>query len=365
MKPLSLYFHLPFCLSRCSYCSFCSQTDLGLTEPYVRALVREIRAVGRRLKKHRVITVYFGGGTPSLVGAERIALLLAEVKNAFCCDGQMEISLECNPATVGEDNAFAFVQAGVNRFSVGLQSAEDATLKLLGRAHTSADFTDTVRALRRAGAVNISADLIIGLPSETGETLVKSADFALKTGVTHLSAYGLSVEEGTKLYQSGYRVDEDLCADGYRMLVEYLKAQGFMRYEISNFSLPGKECRHNQSYWNLTDYYGFGASAHSLLSRRRFFHSDDVSGYIASPFALVSEEKLSAEEEEQELLMLGLRTESGVSVSELKSRFGCDFMQKYGERARALAPYLILDGDRVRFSDEGFYLSNALLARLL
>lgn len=391
---LGIYVHIPFCLRRCGYCSFASQTDYGLEEAYFTRLDEEIAgfegceatclspvSAGEKpgFGKQRggsacdflletehcsVDTIYFGGGTPSSVSPGRLAGALRAICGRFLLESDPEITMECNPATVEKEVAEAWITAGFNRFSVGLQSANDRTLERIGRLHRAADFTRTMAVLRAAGAQNLSADLILGLPGEGVKDVERSARFALDSGIVHLSAYGLSVEEGTPLCASGYRVDEDLAADCYEAVREVCREYGLERYEVSNFACPGRECRHNLKYWRMENYAGFGLSAHSLIGNLRRYNTADMAAYLAGAEPL-TEEALTSDDVAAETLMLGLRTADGVNLEQWRSQFGYDLYPKLSATVEKYGEFLEIAGNELRFTDRGFYVMNGILGELL
>lgn len=393
---LGIYVHVPFCLRRCGYCSFASQTDYSLQEAYFNRLRGEIRsfaqtseansfggrdtlanANGERGREseansefsaaeepRKADTVYFGGGTPSSVSAGAVTGTLRELYGRFCLSSDAEISIECNPATVTEEKATEWLSAGFNRFSVGLQSANDRTLERIGRLHRASDFVSTVAILRRAGGKNLSADLILGLPGEKLSDVLDSARFALDEGIDHLSAYGLSVEAGTRLAAEGYWVDEDLAADCYEGVVALCAEYGLKRYEVSNFARPGRECRHNLKYWRMRDYVGFGLSAHSMIGNLRYFQTSEMSAYLAGARPSI-EERLTADDRAEEALMLGLRTADGVSLGRWREAFGYELQSVIAPILKKYAGYLEIADGALRFTDRGFYVMNGMLAELM
>lgn len=407
---MGIYVHIPFCLRRCDYCSFASQTDYSLQDAYFARLCEEIRSFGDPSEGRFVCggagvfeahdresvtavcggegvpkvhgkesvaiakcgaeapfeadAVYFGGGTPSSVSPERLAEALRAVYGRFSVSADAEISMECNPATVTEEKASVWLETGANRFSVGLQSANDRTLECIGRLHRARDFTATVDTLRRAGGKNIGADLILGLPGEGLADVLRSARFALDAGIEHLSAYGLSVEPGTPLAARGYRVDEDLAADCYEGVVALCAEYGLKRYEVSNFARVGRECRHNLKYWQMRDYTGFGLSAHSLIGNLRTYRTSDMSEYLAGERPLI-EERLTESVRAEETLMLGLRTAEGISLERWSARFGYELQTAIAPILKKYEGYLEIEDGALRFCERGFYVMNGILAELM
>src|SRR5689334_9519042 len=321
MNPAGLYIHIPFCSSRCSYCDFATgiyQNDLA--ERYVRALIDEIRI--SELSQARVETIYFGGGTPSLLEPSQLACILEAVHERFEIDRQAEITLEINPGSATAEKLLAFRDVGVNRASFGAQTFDDRELAKLGRSHTAADARRTFHDLRAAGLTNISFDLIAGLPGQTLARWQQNVDEALELRPEHLSFYLLEVHSGTPLAQHIARglqpqPDEDLAAVMYESMLERAVAAGYEHYEISNLCLPGFQSRHNTKYWTGEAYFGFGCSAHSYDGQmRRWSNEREVVKYVerveAGSSPIVEEQILTVSDIRAESLFLGLRLMRGV-----------------------------------------------------
>ena len=370
---VGLYIHIPFCASKCPYCDFYSVADRGRMDEYVDAVTDELRTLHRigayadGLRGREIATVYFGGGTPSLLGAERLAALLRTVKERFSVSPGAEVTVECNPSSSLSEGFFAaLAAAGVNRVSLGMQSAVDAERKKLGRKATAADVSTAVCACRSAGIANISLDVMLGVPGQTQETLRQTLDYAVSLNATHLSAYMLSIEEGTFFYKKRDTLglpDEDAVCDMYLSLCEYLKNRGFRHYEISNFCLPGYEARHNTAYWQDGEYLGIGPAAHSFLNGRRFFFPRDLDGFIQGELPVDDGPGGGWEE----FVMLALRLDAGVSLREMKERFGVVPSPAFADK---LQPYLsgcllAFDGDRLALTERGFLVSNTLIGEII
>lgn len=303
---------------------------------YKEALLAEIQRAGCVLKGP-ADTVFLGGGTPSTADPETLTDILAALRDAAGVVRGAEITAEMNPRTAAPDWLEAAAAAGVNRISMGLQAAQDHHLRRLGRRHTVADFAAAFADVRRAGFHNISIDLIYGLPAQTAAEWLESLAFACGLGPEHISCYALSVEEGTPLaarIEHGElpAPDEDLAADMYVLAQKYLRGRGYLQYEISNFAVPGRACRHNLTYWTLGDYLGLGAGAHSMLGRFRFANTPDVRRYIelleASCTPVAAAEYTDATEKQREFFMLTTRLNAGFSAGEFESRFGFPFKEK-------------------------------------
>ncbi|MBO5396716.1 MAG: radical SAM family heme chaperone HemW [Clostridia bacterium] len=322
-----LYFHIPFCQSKCPYCDFYSLTDKGLTEAYVNALCEEMKTfdrIGEFVKKDKKIpvdTVYFGGGTPSLLSPLQLERILASVRENFSLSEDAEITAECNPSSpfLGEFLQSA-AENGVNRISLGMQSSSDNERKKLGRRGTASDVENAVKLVRASGIENISLDVMVGVPDSNTGTLKDSLDFVSFLGVPHISAYMLKIEEGTFYCKNIDKLnipDEDETADMYLFMSDYLREKGYLHYEISNFGKEGFISRHNMKYWELAPYIGFGPSAHSFYGGKRFYFPRDINAFINGEKALFDGEG----GDEEEKLMLSLRTYKGVSLEEKNKEF--------------------------------------------
>ncbi|HEY9284639.1 MAG TPA: radical SAM family heme chaperone HemW [Pyrinomonadaceae bacterium] len=381
MRPAGIYIHVPFCRSRCSYCDFATGAYEGrLAERYVRALAAEIEAfdparlTSRADATRDVDTIYFGGGTPSLLAPRQVGVILDAVRAKFRVAARAEITMEMNPGTVTPDLARAFRGAGVNRASFGLQTFDDEQLRRLGRTHTAEDARRTLSVLREAGFTNVSFDLIAGLPGQTVEQWSQNLDEALALRPEHLSLYLLEVHEGTPLadqLRRGFwpQPDPDDAAEMYRLLCERTADGAYDRYEISNFCLTGFESRHNLKYWTGAPYYGFGSSAHSFDGLHlRWSNEPDAARYCASVetsgAAVVERNRLSDDEAASESLFLGLRLSRGVNLSEHRARFGADVRARYGADLRRFADagLVELDGEQLRLTRDGALLSNEVFA---
>lgn len=370
-RNLGLYIHIPFCRTKCLYCDFCSfvSRDEQQREAYVGALLREIEARGT--KDYSVDTVYFGGGTPSLLSAEQIGRILGKIKESFNVSPDAEVTLECNPMTVSDgDEYFKELRAlGVNRLSLGVQSAVDGELKLIGRRHSFEDAKATFLAARGAGFENISVDLMLGIPSQTLDSLRVSASQVINLAAEHISIYSLQLEEGTPLFRMRERyslADDDAAADMYELVVKMMKDAGYRHYEISNFARGGRESKHNSKYWRLDEYLGLGLAAHSDFGGKRLENTRDMERYLGGEW-LQAESDISNSEREFEFLMLGFRTADGISKSEFLARFGVDFDEKYGKKVEKFKKlgYFCEKGDALALTERGFEVSNAILTEIL
>ena len=367
---LSVYVHIPFCVRKCLYCDFLSVAfDGRKEEAYLEALLREISDAAGSYRGKRVKTVYFGGGTPSLIPATHIKRILDRLREVFIFEKDCEISLEINPKTADETGIKTLIGSGVNRFSLGMQSASDAELKALGRVHLNKDLLEAFHLLRRLGAKNINLDIMTGIPFQNMDSLKNTLDQAISLKPEHISAYALIIEPGTPFFEMGREkldlCDEDMEMEMYEYTADFLEKNGYQRYEISNFSLAGRKCLHNLSYWNCDDYLGFGCSAASRIGNARFTNIKDIDEYIKSPVKNRSEELVLDEEElMSEFFFMGMRKTEGIGENTFRDRFGRGIYDVYGDRLDKHIRHglIIRDGDRLRFSRRGMDVSNIVLS---
>lgn len=392
-KPMSagVYLHIPFCKSRCSYCDFATDVyrDAGAVERYVDALVREIEcgspgesnripspanSIGlASLRDSAIDTIYFGGGTPSLLESRQVARILSAVRDVFVVSADAEITMEMNPATVTPEKLEAFRVLGINRASFGVQTFNDRDLKLLARGHDANDARTTFRMLREAGFTNISFDLIAGLPGQTLDDWRRNLEEAVAMQPEHLSLYLLEIHEGTPLAEqvrSGRRtpIDDELAAAMYEFMLERLAHAGYEQYEISNFALPGFRSRHNTKYWRLDPVYGFGVSAHSFDGSERYANERDTADYVVQIESVESAEVMREEiESASEFIFLGLRLTEGISCSEYASRFSSKLESQFENELGDLLESGLIEhaGNRIRLTRKGMLYSNEVFARFV
>jgi len=383
MNHAGVYLHIPFCRSHCSYCDFATGMYEGeLADRYVNSLIREITRWNEVDSPAAVDTIYFGGGTPSLLKPAQIERILRAVRDRFQLVDGAEVTLELNPGDGGtsaaarQETMREFRRLGIDRASFGAQTFDDRELKQLGRTHSAADIPATLEQLRTAGFRNISFDLIAGLPGQTLSGWQRNLDEALKLRPEHLSLYLLDVHEGTPLadqIRSGMRPqpDDDLAGEMYQLMLAEVSAAGYQHYEISNFCLPGFESRHNTKYWAGVPYYGFGCSAHSYDgARRRWANERDTAKYVelieqeTSP--VVERTELNDEEARSESIFLGLRLMRGLDLEDYRSRFGADLRAEYSSELVRLsdAGLIEIDEDLMRLTKRGALLSNEVFATL-
>lgn len=338
-RELQLYFHIPFCMRKCLYCDFLSAYgDEYTKKAYMEALLAETAGSALPYKDRIVTSVFIGGGTPSVVPVRYIEELMDTVREHYRLAGDAEVTMEVNPGTVSGEGLKRYQRAGINRLSIGLQSARDEELALLGRIHTWGQFQEIYEAARGAGFANINVDIISALPGQTlpayRETLGKV--LSLKPPPEHISAYSLILEEGTPFYdrvRAGELepVDEDTDREMYRETKRILLQHGYHRYEISNYALRGRECRHNCGYWRRKDYLGLGIGAASLVENVRFQNGRELGPYLADPLGRREEfHALTRQEQMEEFMFLGLRMTEGVDAAEFRKLFGCGPEEVFG-----------------------------------
>nr|WP_297279678.1 radical SAM family heme chaperone HemW [uncultured Butyricicoccus sp.] len=365
--PFGLYIHVPFCASKCRYCDFYSFAgDTAQMEHFVQAIDRQAERFAPMLAGRTADTVYFGGGTPSLLGGERLSKLLQMLSNRFSIAPHAEITVECNPDSMDTDLLHVLRKARVNRLSIGVQSAHDAELRLLGRRHTFAQACTAVRNAQQTGFDNISVDLMYGLPGQSEQMLFQSVDALLALHPQHLSCYSLKLEPGTPMGQEQPVLpDDDAQADWYLSLCERLTQAGYLHYEISNWAKPGFYSRHNSRYWTLSDYLGLGPGAHSYLNGKRFAYRPSLTDFCDCPQP-VQEELVAGFAPHAEYIMLRLRTADGIDRLDFESRFGRSFAPYAARLAALRAPGLTLEtADGWRLTERGFLVSNSIITDVL
>ena len=337
---------------------------------YTDALCRDLSDKAALCGKYTVDTMYFGGGTPTVLPVSSLERILETVFACYRVSKNAEITAECNPATAGYETFLRMRHAGFNRLSMGLQSAHEKELKALGRLHSFEDFCATFTDARRAGFTNLSADVMFGIPHQSTESLLLTLEKLCSLSPEHISSYGLGIEEGTPFGRMADRLplpDEDTVCEMYRMGAEYLASQGYLQYEISNFAKAGYESRHNLKYWNCDAFLGFGPSAYSDFGGERFGYSRDVDAYIEGRAALLERERPTPLQRANEYVMLRMRLCDGVCVAEFDERFGLSFENLFGKTVKRFLKMGLIEGtDKgYRFTAEGMLVSNAILSELL
>ncbi len=377
MKPLALYLHVPFCVQKCLYCDFLSMpAEVNVQQQYVSALLRELEYWrGQITGRYVVSSIYLGGGTPTVLSPDWLQQV-GDALQRFPFASQVEFSMEVNPGTLTLDHVLTMQRIGVNRVSLGLQSAQRQELQDLGRIHTYEEFIESYALLTEYGFSNLNIDLMAGIPGQTIETYADTLDQVLAFQPKHLSAYSLIIEEGTPFFEMDQRGELQIPSEEtdrymYTLTKERLSAEGYERYEISNYARPGYACRHNLAYWQMEDYLGVGLGAASYLDGKRFTNGRSLQVYLSQKkdCHVAESHDLSRQEEMEEFVFLGLRKMSGISLEEYHSRFGVDFYQLY----RKVLPNLFENGlladtenhGRIYLTDRGIDVSNTVLAQFL
>ncbi len=379
-QELELYIHIPFCVRKCNYCDFLSfPQPSDVHGRYVTQLLREIRAAAPGCREMIVRSVFIGGGTPSLIGESLVEELMATIRSCFRMAEDAEVTIECNPGSTLRHKFAAYRRAGINRLSIGLQSADNAELKMLGRVHSFEEFLKSYQNARMEGFKNINVDLINCIPMQSLKTWKKTLRTVLMLKPEHVSVYNLIIEEGTPFYQMQQEgllmmPSEEEQAEIDAFTKEYLARQGYHRYEISNWAKEGMECRHNSGYWTGVPYLGFGLGAASYFDRKRWNNTSDLSEYMNYDFAGDSSgavrkdiRELSREEQIEEFMFLGLRMTRGISSSSFLTRFGQHLDSVYGKILdKDIISGLIESSDgRYRLTERGMDVSNVVLSGFL
>ena len=374
-QDIALYIHFPFCRRRCSYCSFVSYQGRESDIPeYVKALKKELIL---RATDQKVCSIYFGGGTPSLLSPEQIHEIFSVIHSHFTVDEASEVTLEANPGTVDEPYLADIMKLGINRLSLGVQSLDDGELALLGRIHTASEAGDAVRLARNAGFTNLSLDLIYGLPGQTVKSWHRTLGEVIKLGPEHISLYPLTLEDDSPMRMAIERgevppIDPDITADQYELAQDTLEEQGYNHYEISNWAKEGYECRHNLVYWHNQPYLGAGVAAHSYIDGHRLANTTDLASYLNAfscnlrP-AWELDEEIGPELQLSETVILGLRLSEGIGLDDIKHRFGIDLLRHYEQQVDETAALGLLEysEQRIRLTRRGRLLGNEVFWRFL
>ena len=398
-KYLQLYIHIPFCVKKCSYCDFLSFSSDERTQlAYAEALIREIEFYGSQMSDYTINTIFVGGGTPTWLNEDKMVEILDAVYTYFNVLPEAEVTMECNPGTVTSGKLEKYRRAGVNRLSIGLQSADDEELKLLGRIHTFEQFLKTYEMARNAGFGNINVDLISGIPYQNAEKFLHTLQKVVRLKPEHISAYSLIIEKGTPFYEA-YKFDavkqeagmqtevlptEDEVYRIYKMTQHYLAQAGYVQYEISNFAHPGFECEHNVGYWTRANYLGLGLGAASLVENVRYSNTSDLYEYIENSTSIkwvssedneevigtnlhASVDVVSRKAQMEEFMFLGLRQNCGVTRQQFEAAFGIPIDGIYKNALEHLRDEGLLDTSegKIVLTEKGMDLSNYALAQFL
>ncbi len=392
MRDLSIYIHIPFCVRKCLYCDFLSfplsgkDEDMGEVpakgalrknisceeiENYVNLLMREIKQQSILYKEHKVISVFFGGGTPSVLETGQIGRIMEQIRTYYTLSESPEITIEMNPGTVTKEKLQEYITCGINRISIGLQSADNEELARIGRIHDYETFLETYHMARKAGFTNINIDLMAALPGQSISSYRNTLERVAALCPEHISAYSLILEEGTPLYErrDSYSFpSEEEDRQMYLMTSRYLAAHGYHRYEISNYAKEGYECRHNKVYWQRGDYVGFGLGAASMVKENRWSNPADWERYAKCVHSFRPQsQKLTVSEQMEEFMFLGLRMMCGVERSDFYRKFGQQIEEVYGSVLRKLCGQglLVQEADSIRLTERGIDVSNYVMAEFL
>ena len=403
MNGLEIYIHIPFCVKKCDYCDFLSApADLETKEKYVEALINEIKLNKNKMSEYVVDTVFIGGGTPSLLEENQISKIMSVLRDNCNMSENPEVTIECNPGTITESKLLEYKKSGINRISFGLQSANDEELKSIGRIHNYAGFLESYNLARKCGFDNINVDLMSALPGQTLKSYEETLNKVVRLEPEHISAYSLIVEENTLMYDrvkkaqiKGINIlpDEESERKMYYLTNNILRSNGYRKYEISNYSKPGKECKHNIGYWQRKEYLGFGIGAASLYKENRYNNISDINKYIEVLTNNIKENSInnvgnSSEVENQvnilnsivknlqqlterdrmeEFMFLGLRMMEGVSMEKFEQYFGKTYMEVYGKVQKRMEDkrFLINDNGYVKLTEFGIDLSNYVMSEFL
>ena len=376
LKDSALYVHIPFCDHKCIYCDFYSIITSDNVNAFLHSLKKEIKFYSKKYSTGRNFsTIYFGGGTPSLMKPEYLSEIINQLKKYFTVSHDAEITMETNPGTVNSEKLKRFYEIGINRISIGIQSFDKYELKFLTRIHDKQTAVNTVLNAKEAGFDNISIDLIFNLPGQTKAKWLSNLQQAVKLPIKHISAYSLILERGTilnKMVLDGKIVmqDDDYDADLYETTIDILEEHGFYQYEVSNFTKPGYECMHNNAYWHYKDYLSFGTSAHSFADGKRWWNFSSLKKYISeiekNGNAAASSETLSEKQIHDEYVMLALRS-SGIDLKEYKNMFNDDWINNKSSYLKKLNAenFISFDKNIIKFTKKGYALCDEILKNLL
>ncbi|NCC87799.1 MAG: radical SAM family heme chaperone HemW [Clostridia bacterium] len=369
-----IYIHIPFCKSKCSYCDFYSVAHSSKKSSFIEALLREIEHKKLKLADNKIRTIYFGGGTPSQLNPKDVVLILDEIRKNYNINHLEEITFEANPEDLNIDYLQALIDTGINRLSIGIQSLDDELLKFLRRRHSAKDAVLSVENARKVGFKNISIDLIYGIPGLSNQLWNNTLHSALDIGVEHLSAYHLGIEPKTLLYkqltQGVFNVlDDDISYRQYCDLVEISEKRSIFQYEISNFAKIGFMSKHNSSYWNRTEYLGFGPSAHSFYKNKRAYNIASISEYcekVVSNQNYFETETLTKNNVLNEIIMLSLRTVEGLNLTSIEKLFGSEHANLIkSSLSKINTVFFQFDNNIIRLSSQGMFVSDDIIERLI
>ena len=375
-KTMALYVHIPFCSKKCDYCDFVSY-PLGIDcmKSYLTALLKEIDMQKQTYSNQTFGTIFIGGGTPSVLFNGFIKELSKKIFSSFKFCKNVEFTIEANPKSLTEEKLKEYISSGINRISLGVQSLDDDVLQTVGRNQTKQDVINAFNLVEKYNFKNVNADVIIGLPNSSKKTVLKTIEYLIPR-TTHISAYGLQIEQTTPLYkniQSGKLtpMPEDEIASTFSTVANKLKRAGFMQYEISNFARPKFECKHNQKYWDNSNYLGLGVAAHSFVDGKRFCNTSNLNEYIKkinlNTLPIENEETLTTQQQIEEFIMLSLRTSKGLNLDEFNKKFNQNLLQTKTETIKNLKKLKLIEikDNHLKIKPSKFYLSNAIIVELI
>ncbi|WP_300278363.1 radical SAM family heme chaperone HemW [Peptacetobacter sp.] len=372
-----IYIHIPFCVKKCKYCDFNSfNMNLNEKKIYLEDLKKEIEMYSSDYKNKKIDTIFFGGGTPSILTSKEIEDLMRILKEKFDFSKEVEITMECNPGTIDREKLQTMKINGINRLSIGLQAVQNSHLKYIGRIHTYEEFEKNFKEARTIGFDNINIDLMFDLPNQTEDDWKESLKKVVKLNPEHISAYSLILEEGTELFEMYNReefslMDENKDMDMYEYTINYLRENGYNQYEISNYAKKDKECKHNIIYWKCENYIGLGAGASGYLGKERYTNEMNLSDYHKKTYnnqkPIMSIEMLSEEEMIEEKVFMNLRMNEGINRKEFKEKFGIDFYEKYKNKIDTLKErnLLTIDDISIKLTQKGREISNNVFLEIL
>lgn len=372
-----IYIHIPFCVKKCRYCDFNSyKIDIEKKKRYIKALEKEIEIYSKMDNKRKIDTIFLGGGTPSILKPDEIESIFEKLNSSFDISEDAEITMECNPGTLDEEKLNAMKKSGVNRLSIGLQAVQNDILEYIGRIHTFEEFEKTYNLVRKCGFDNVNIDLMYNLPNQREKEWMETLEKVVSLNPEHISAYSLILEEGTELCDMYERGEFTLSGDDtdikmYRYTIDYLKKNGYMQYEISNYAKPGKECRHNIIYWKCDNYIGLGAGASGYIGNRRYSNIPEVDEYNetveAGKLPVLSEEVLTDEEKFEELVFMGLRMNEGVLYEDFEKISGIDIRKYRKEIIERLKKDNLIECDenRIKLTQSGREISNKVFLDII
>jgi oxygen-independent coproporphyrinogen-3 oxidase len=376
LKETALYVHIPFCEHKCIYCDFYSVITKDNVDSFLAALKKEINYYSELHSQNRLITsIYFGGGTPSLMSPDYILQIIDLIKNRFDVSEDAEITLETNPGTIEQKRMKGFKEIGINRVSIGIQSFDESELKFLTRIHDKNTAINTVYKAAESGFESISIDLIFNLPKQTKEIWLENLNIAISLPISHISTYSLILERGTilnKMVLDGKvkLQDDDYDADLYESTINYITGKGFNQYEVSNFAKNGYECQHNNSYWHYKDYFGFGTSAHSFINGKRYWNYSSLKKYISeielNNVAVAGYEEIDNEQKLNEYVMLALRS-NGINLSEFVKLFGDEWLNSKKNYFNELenGRFLSQQKGTIKLTKSGYAVCDEIIKNLL